>query len=162
MPQNSIATIPRIGQGTWNLGEEGLDAIRAGVDLGLTHIDTAEMYGNEELVGRAIRGIRPQIFLASKVLPSHASYKGTLAACDASLKRLNTDHLDLYLLHWWSRHNPIEETMRAMERLVEVGKVRHVGVSNFDVDEMKRAQRALSQVPLVCNQVLYHLRSRGI
>lgn len=145
------------------MNKRGLDALRAGIELGMTHIDTAEMYtGSEEIVAEAIHGRRRNIFLVSKVLPSNASYKGTLRACDASLKRLKTDYLDVYLLHWWSGSHPIEETMRAMEELLSVGKIRHIGVSNLDVDQLKQAQRALSREKIVCNQVLYHLKSRGI
>src|SRR4030095_6509754 len=95
-------------------------------------------------------------------LPSNASYKGTLGACDASLKRLNTDYLDVYLLHWWSGSHPIAETMRAMEELVSAGKIRYIGVSNLDVSQLKQAQKALTREKIVCNQVLYHMRSRGI
>ncbi len=152
-----------IGQGSWQMKKSGLEALRAGIELGMMHIDTAEMYtGAEEIVAAAIRGRRKEIFLVSKVLPSNASSKGTLRSCDASLKRLNTDYLDLYLLHWWSGSHPIAETMRAMEELVAAGKVRHVGVSNLDVGQLKQAQKALTRERIVCNQVLYHLRSRGI
>ena len=121
-----------------------------------------EMYtGSEEIVAEAIRGRRKDIFLVSKVLPSNASYKGTLRACDASLKRLNTGYLDVYLLHWWSSSH-IAETMRAMEELVAAGKILHIGVSNLDVDRLKQAQKALTREKIACNQVLYHLGSRGI
>ena len=155
--------VPIIGQGTWQIRKNGLDALRAGIDLGMTHIDTAELYtGAEELVAEAVRGRREKIFLVSKVMPSNASYKGTLQACDASLKKLKTDYLDVYLIHWWSGSHPIAETMRAMEDLVTAGKVRYIGVSNFDVDRLKKAQKALTREKIVCNQVLYHLRSRGI
>src|SRR5712691_709658 len=155
--------VPVIGQGTWQIRKDGLEALHAGIKLGMTHIDTAEMYtGSEEVVAEAIRGRRKDIFLVSKVLPSNASYKGTLRACDASLKRLNTDYLDVYLLHWWSGSHPIAETMRAMEELVAAGKIRHIGVSNLDVDRLKEAQKALTREKIVCNQVMYHLRSRGI
>jgi diketogulonate reductase-like aldo/keto reductase len=155
--------VPIIGQGTWQMNKRGLDALRAGIELGMTHIDTAEMYtGSEEIVAQTIHGRRRDIFLVSKVLPSNASYKGTLRACDGSLKLLKTDYLDVYLLHWWSGSHPIEETMRAMEELVAAGKIRHIGVSNLDVDQLKRAQKALSREKIVCNQVLYHLKSRGI
>ena len=117
---------------------DGLEALRTGIELGMTHIDTAELYtGAEEIIAEAIRGIRSKIFLVSKVLPSNASYKGTLRTCDASLRRLKTDYLDAYLLHWWSGSHPIGETMRAMEELVTAGKVRCIGVSNFDVDRLK-------------------------
>ena len=133
--------IPTIGQGTWNIegshDEErrAVEALRAGIDLGLTHIDTAEMYGDgraEELVGEAIADRRDQVFLVSKVLPSNATYEGTLQACEKSLKRLRTDHLDVYLLHWKGRYR-VSETMRAMEQLIHEGKIRFAGVSNFDV-----------------------------
>ena len=138
--------VPVIGQGTWQIKKSGLDALHAGIELGMTHIDTAEMYtGAEEIVAEVIRGRRKEIFLLSKVLPSNASYKGTLRACDASLKRLQTDYLDVYLLHWWSGAYPIAETMRAMEELVAAGKIRHIGVSNLDVERLKQAQQALTQ-----------------
>src|SRR5262245_9469786 len=152
-----------IGQGTWAMKSEGRDALEVGIQLGMTHIDTAEMYtGAEEIIRQVIRNRRNELFLVSKVVPSNASYRGTLRACEASLKRLNTDYLDVYLLHWWSGSHPIAETMRAMEELVATGKIRHIGVSNLDVELLKQAQRALTRERIVCNQVLYHLRSRGI
>lgn len=162
--------VPVIGQGTWMI--EGsrdterlvIDALRLGLDLGLTHIDTAEMYGNgrvEELVAEAISGRHDEVFLVSKVLPSNASYEGTLRACECSLRRLKTDWLDLYLLHW-PGSDPISETMRAMEKLVAEGLVRFIGVSNFDVEELKEAERALKNERMTCNQILYHLGDRGI
>ena len=160
-----------IGQGTWmiegDLSTERLavEALRLGLDLGLTHIDTAEMYGNghvEELVGEAIAGRREEVFLVSKVLPSNASYERTLRACKQSLKRLKTDWLDLYLLHWPSSSIPIGETMRAMEKLVAEGLVRFIGVSNFGVEELKEAEDSLRNERMACNQVLYHLGYRGI
>jgi diketogulonate reductase-like aldo/keto reductase len=155
--------VPVVGQGTWQMKSNALEALRTGIELGMTHIDTAEMYtGSEEIVADAIKIRRKDIFLVSKVLPSNASYKGTLRACDASLKRLKTDYLDVYLLHWWSDRHPIADTMRAMEELVDAGKVRHIGVSNLDVPQLKEAQKALTREKIVCNQVLYHLRSRGI
>ena len=140
-------------------------ALKLGIELGMTHIDTAEMYADgasEEIVAEAIEGQRDRIFIATKVLPSNASRKGTLAACERSLKRLRTDHVDLYLLHWWSDQHPIEDTMRAMADLVAAGKTRFVGVSNFDVEQMRAAQAALGTMRLACNQVLYHLRDRDI
>ena len=162
--------VPVLGQGTWMIegsaAEEDLavEALRTGIDAGLTHIDTAEMYGSgraERIVARAIAGCREKIFLTSKVLPSNASYEGTLRACEASLKRLGTDHLDLYLLHWESRY-PIAETMRALEKLAEDGRTRYIGVSNFDVAQVREAEHALRHGRLACNQVLYHLGDRGI
>jgi diketogulonate reductase-like aldo/keto reductase len=161
--------VPVIGQGTWMIegGREAerraVEALRAGLDLGMTHIDTAEMYGNgrgEELAGEAIRGRRHEVFLVSKVLPSNASYEGTLRACERSLRRLATDYLDLYLLHWRGAR-PIEETMRAMEALVAAGKIRFLGVSNVDVEDVQEAQAALAKERLAANQVLYHLGDRG-
>ena len=118
--------------------------LQLGLELGMTHIDTAEMYGNgraEELVGEAIAAFgREDVFLASKVLPSNASFEGTIKSCKQSLRRLNTDYLDLYLLHWPSGSHPIGETMKAMERLVSDGLVRYIGVSNFGVEELKEAE----------------------
>ena len=134
--------VPVIGLGTWQMKAAGLDAMRVGIESGMTHIDTAEMYsGSEEVVAEVIRGRRKNIFLVSKVMPSNASYKNTIRACDASLKRLKTDYLDVYLVHWWSGTHPIEDTMRAMEELVNAGKIRHIGVSNFDVVQVKRTQK---------------------
>jgi diketogulonate reductase-like aldo/keto reductase len=162
--------VPVIGQGTWNIEgsrdkeRRAVEALRAGLDLGMTHIDTAEMYGNgraEELVADAIAGRREEVFLVSKVLPSNASYKGTMAACERSLARLQTTYLDLYLLHWRGRY-PLSESMRAMEELVAAGKVRSIGVSNFDVADVQEAQAALTRERLAANQVLYHLQERGI
>ena len=156
-------SVPVIGQGTWQMKSSGIAAVKMGIDLGMTHIDTAEMYtGSEEVIAEIIRGRRKDIFLVSKVMPSNASYKNTLRACDGSLKRLKTDYLDVYLVHWWTGTHPIEDTMRGMEELVAAGKVRHIGVSNFDVAQLKRTQKALTREKIVCNQVLYHLRSRGI
>lgn len=160
-----------IGQGTWNVlvrgagADEAKRALRRGVELGMMHVDTAEMYGDgdsERLVGEAIRGLpREQLFVVSKVLPSHASYDGTLRACDATLERMQLDYLDCYLLHW--RGNvPLAETMRALEKLVDDGKIRALGVSNFDVADLEEARAALDHVPLACNQVLYHLNERTV
>jgi diketogulonate reductase-like aldo/keto reductase len=160
-----------IGQGTWMIEgspeqeRRAVAALRLGLELGMTHIDTAEMYGDgraEELVGEAIAGSRAEVFLASKVLPQNASFDGTLRACERSLKRLGTDRLDLYMLHWPSDRYPVRETMRAMERLVADGLIRLIGVSNFDVEELQEAEAALRHEPMACDQVLYHLRDRGI
>jgi diketogulonate reductase-like aldo/keto reductase len=163
--------LPVIGQGTWHMGESQhrrdaeVAALRLGLALGLTHIDTAEMYGSggaEEVIAAAIRDRRrADLFLVSKVLPEHASYQGTIRAAEHSSRRLGTDYLDLYLLHWPSRH-PIGETMRAMEDLVGTGKIRFLGVSNFTVDEMQAAMATLTRERLACNQVLYNLGHRGI
>jgi diketogulonate reductase-like aldo/keto reductase len=162
--------VPVIGQGTWMIEgsrereRQAIEALRYGLDLGMTHIDTAEMYGSgraEELVGEAIAGRRDEVFLVSKVLPSNASYDGTLRACERSLRRLRTDFLDLYLLHWESEY-PLADTMRALERLVEEGATRFIGVSNFDVEQVQAAEAALRHVRLASNQVYYHLGDRGI
>jgi diketogulonate reductase-like aldo/keto reductase len=151
-------------EGSAEAERRSMQALRAGMDLGLTHVDTAEMYGSgraEEITGKAIAGRRDDVFLVSKVLPSNASYDGTLRACERSLQRLGTDRLDLYLLHWESQY-PIGETMRAMERLIDTGQIRFAGVSNFDVAELKAAEGAMRHHKLASNQVLYHLRERGI
>ncbi len=163
-------SVPVTGQGTWQLpsdeaGERrALEALEAGVERGMTHLDTAEMYGRgraEELVGRLLAS-RPRdaLFVVSKVLPSNASREGTRRACERSLRRLGTDRLDAYLLHWRGSY-PLDETMRALEDLVAAGKTRFVGVSNFDVDDLKEAQRALGREKIACNQVLYHLGERA-
>jgi diketogulonate reductase-like aldo/keto reductase len=164
-------SVPVIGQGTWAMGENRASrkaevaALRLGIELGMTHLDTAEMYadgGAEEVMAEAVAGQRDRVFIASKVLPSNASYAGTVRACEQSLKRLKSGHIDLYLVHWWSSQHPIAETMKAMEELVARGLVRFIGVSNFDVAQMKAAQAALPRERLACNQVLYHLRDRAI
>ncbi len=159
-----------VGQGTWDVPERGAraeearHALRLGIELGMTHLDTAEMYGSgrvEELVREAIAGVpRETLFIATKVLPGNADLRGTLAAAERSLTRLGLDYLDLYMLHWQGEH-PLEETMRALERLVHDGKTRFVGVSNLDAGEMLEAASYLQTVPLACNQVLYHLNERG-
>lgn len=162
--------VPIIGQGTWMIEGDpetesrAIQTLRLGLDLGMSHIDTAEMYGEghvEELVGETISGRRDEIFLVSKVLPSNASYEGTLKACERSLKRLKTDWLDLYLLHWRGSY-PLSETMRAMEKLVAEGLVKYIGVSNFDVEDLMEAEQVLQTEQIACNQVLYNLRDRGI
>ncbi|MGZ3522110.1 MAG: aldo/keto reductase [Vulcanimicrobiaceae bacterium] len=163
--------VPVIGQGTWDFPEgggrleEAERAIRRGIELGMVHLDTAEMYGSgrvEEVLADAITGVpRERLFIASKILPSNASYEGTIAACERSLRRLRIEHLDLYMLHWPSSH-PLEETMRALEALVEQGKTRFIGVSNFDVDQVEEARSYLRRERLACNQVLYHLGERGV
>jgi diketogulonate reductase-like aldo/keto reductase len=157
--------VPIVGQGTWQLRDKAsaLASLKVGLDLGMTHVDTAELYtGSEEVVGEAIRGRRDDVFLVSKVLPHHGSYAGTMKACEQSLHRLGTDRLDVYLLHWSDGSHPIGETMRAMGELIDQGKIRAAGVSNFDVDELEEAKGALGAHRLACNQVLYHLEQRGI
>jgi len=159
--------VPVIGQGTWNMERTrpaAIAALRRGLDLGMTHIDTAEMYGSgtvEELVGEAIAGRRAEVFLVSKVLPENASRRGTTIACDRSLRRLRTDHLDCYLLHWPSRH-PLTETIAAFEQLVRDGKIKSWGVSNFNEDAVEDAVRIAGPDRVACNQVLYHLSERAI
>ena len=161
--------VPVIGQGTWNVPTRGAHAVdakralRRGIELGMVHVDSAEMYGDgaaERLVGEAIADLpREQLFLVSKVLPSNATYDGTIRACEASLKRLRVDYLDCYLLHWRGSV-PLGETMRALEKLVRDGKTRALGVSNFDVADLKEARAALESEPIACNQILYHLGER--
>ena len=142
------ALIPEIGLGTW--AYTGGDVpLRRGVELGAFLIDTAEVYGTEEAVGSAIRPIRDQVFLATKVSPEHFRRKDVLAAADGSLARLGIDHIDLYQLHWPNSAIPIEETMGAMEELWEAGKVRYIGVSNFSVAQLRDAQAALSRARVV-------------
>ena len=157
-----------IGQGTWYIehadAERAIAALRRGLDLGLTHIDTAEMYGSgaaEELVGAAIAGRRDEVFLISKVLPHNASRNGTIAACERSLKRLKTNRLDCYLLHWRGSH-PLADTVAAFERLSADGNILSWGVSNFDVDDLDELSEIAGASKPACNQVLYHLRERAI
>ncbi|MDR3494401.1 MAG: aldo/keto reductase [Ancalomicrobiaceae bacterium] len=163
-------TVPQLGQGTWMIGDsrarrtEEIATLREGIDLGLTLIDTAEMYGegaSEELVGDAIAGRRDAVFLVSKVYPSNATLSGTVTACERSLKRLKTDRLDLYLLHWRGRV-PFAETAEAMEALRSSGKIRHWGVSNLDTDDMKQLLVVPHGSAVATNQVLYNLTRRGI
>jgi diketogulonate reductase-like aldo/keto reductase len=162
-------TISVLGQGTWHLGQgrhsraEEIRALREGVDLGMTLIDTAEMYGDgtsEKLVGEAIADRRARVFLVSKVLPSHATRRGTAAACRGSLRRLGTDQLDLYLLHWRGAI-PLQETVEAFEELRATGLIRNWGVSNFDLVDMERLLR-LGGGAVQTDQVLYNLSRRGI
>jgi diketogulonate reductase-like aldo/keto reductase len=155
-----------IGQGTWYIDrgdrKTAVAALRRGIDLGMTHIDTAEMYGDAELVvADAIAGQRDKIFLVSKVLPSNASRRGTITACERSLKRLKTDRLDCYLLHWRGSY-PLAETVAAFEQLVSSGKIRSWGVSNFDTDDLDEMLAVAGEGKIACNQVLYHLRERAI
>jgi diketogulonate reductase-like aldo/keto reductase len=160
--------VPVIGIGTWQMERDdpklAVAAIRRALELGMTHVDTAEMYGNgivESLVGEAIADRRDRVFLTSKVLPKNAAYDSVLLACEASLKRLGTDHLDLYLLHWRGE-TPLAETFRAFETLREQGKIRAYGVSNFDDEDLAEAYAIVGAGKLACNQVLYHLAERSI
>ncbi|MGH7043460.1 MAG: aldo/keto reductase [Acetobacteraceae bacterium] len=162
--------IPTLGQGTWHMGESGARAgqeaaaLREGIERGLTLIDTAEMYGDggaERVVGQAIAGQRERVFLVSKVLPHNASAAGVAKACAASLNRLGTDRIDLYLLHWRGAH-PLAETVAAFERLVTGGQIRYWGVSNFDPDDMVELAALPDGTACATNQVLYHPDRRGI
>lgn len=162
--------VPRFGLGTWRMGDDArtrqaeIEALQLGLSLGAKLIDTAEMYGEggaEEVVAEAVAGIRDQVFIVSKVYPHNASRAGAIAACERSLKRLKTDRVDLYLLHWRGSH-PVSETVAAFEKLKADGKIRHWGVSNFDVDDMEELREVKSGGNCVSNQVLYHLGSRGI
>lgn len=155
-----------IGQGTWYIDRgsrvDAVAALRHGLDLGMTHIDTAEMYGDAEIVvADAIAGRRDQVFLVSKVLPSNASHRGTITACERSLARLKTDRLDCYLLHWRGDIR-LEETFEAFEHLRSVGKILSWGVSNFDEADLRDGLKAAGKGRIACNQVLYHLRERAI
>jgi diketogulonate reductase-like aldo/keto reductase len=160
--------VPLVGQGTWQLEEDGraaaAEALLRGLDAGMSHVDTAEMYGNgsvEERVGETLGARRGELFLVSKVLPGNASRKGTIQACERSLRRLRTDSLDLYLLHWPGSH-PLEETIAAFEELCAAGKIAAWGVSNFDVADLEEAIAIAGADRIACNQVLYHLGERGI
>jgi diketogulonate reductase-like aldo/keto reductase len=155
-----------IGQGTWYIDhgdrKRAVAALRRGIDLGMTHIDTAEMYGDAELViAEAIAGRRDDIFLVSKVLPSNASRRSTITACERSLARLKTDRLDCYLLHWRGSY-PFAETIAAFEQLISAGKIRSWGVSNFDADDLEEMLTVAGKDKIACNQVLYHVQERAI
>lgn len=163
-------SVPALGQGTWYMGEDRsarqqeIAALQLGLDLGLTLIDTAEMYaegGAEQVVGEALTGRRSEAFLVSKVYPHNASRRGAIAACERSLKRLKTDRIDLYLLHWRGQY-PLAETIEAFEALQQAGKIRHWGVSNLDVDDMAELWRAPGGKHVAANQLLYNLGRRGI
>lgn len=177
-PSHSVPTVrlpsgepvPVLGQGTWTIGEdprrrrEEVASLRLGIELVMTLIDTAEMYadgGAEEVVAEAIAGWRDQVFLVSKVLPAHATLRGTIAACERSLRRLRTDRIDLYLLHWRGRP-PLAETLEAFETLVRQGKIRYWGVSNFDLADMEELVSLPGGQSVATNQVLYNLSRRGI
>jgi diketogulonate reductase-like aldo/keto reductase len=162
--------IPVLGMGTWQMGENvenrqsEIDALRHGLDLGLSLIDTAEMYGEggaEEVIAQVIANRRESVFLVSKVYPHNASKQGAIAACERSLKRLKTDYLDLYLLHWRGSI-PFAETLEAFQTLQQAGKIRSYGVSNFDVEDIQEASQLKGGDGIVTNQVLYNLKRRGI
>ena len=172
MPQITLPDgekVPAYGQGTWHMGEnrgryaDEVAALKLGIELGITLIDTAEMYGNgvaEEIVAEATKGRRDELFIVSKVLPYNASQRGTIEACERSLKRLKTDRIDLYLLHWRGSH-PFAETLAAFERLREQGKIRHHGVSNFDRADLEEWVRVPGGANVATNQILYNLTRRG-
>jgi diketogulonate reductase-like aldo/keto reductase len=162
--------VARLGQGTWRIGEqrarrgEEIAALRAGLDLGLALLDTAEMYGDggaEELIGEALAGRRDEAYVVSKVLPENASRRGTIAACERSLRRLNTDYLDLYLLHW-RQSEPLAETLEAFAALKKAGSIRAYGVSNFDRADLEECEALPGGAKIATNQVLYGLEHRGI
>jgi diketogulonate reductase-like aldo/keto reductase len=162
------AVVPILGQGTWNLERNqragAIDALRAGLDAGMTHVDTAELYGRgevEELVREAIAGRRDEVYLVTKVMPSNASRAGTKEACERSLRRLGTDRIDLYLLHWPGPH-PLADTLRAFEELERGGKIRAFGLSNFDVAGLEEAIAIVGEGRIACDQVFYHLGERAI
>jgi diketogulonate reductase-like aldo/keto reductase len=164
------ARLPVLGQGTWAMGERAAErgaevaALQLGFDLGLVLVDSAEMYANggaEEVVGEAIQGRRSEIFVVSKVLPGNASRLGTITAAERSLQRLRTDFIDLYLLHWRGSH-PVEATLEAFDQLRTQGKIRHFGVSNFDVDDMQATEQSRHGGDVCANQVFYNLGRRGI
>jgi diketogulonate reductase-like aldo/keto reductase len=161
--------VPALGQGTWHMGEnrrradEEAAAVRLGIELGMTLIDTAEMYGNggaEEMVARAAEGVRDDLFIVSKVYPHNASRAGVIAACERSLERLRTDRIDLYLLHWRGSI-PLTETIAGFERLLREGKIRHYGVSNFDRADMAEWSALKGGETVAADQVLYNLSRRG-
>ncbi len=170
VPIAGAEQVPQLGQGTWKMGERTGDranevkAIQLGMELGLTLIDTAEMYGEggaEEVVAEAVKGRRDQAFIVSKVYPHNASRQGAVEACERSLKRLATDRIDLYLLHWQGSF-PLADTIAAFEQLRAAGKIRHWGVSNLDAAAMKAVAVAPSGANCRANQVLYHLGERGV
>lgn len=172
MPQITLPDgekVPAYGQGTWHMGEnrgryaDEVAALTLGIELGITLIDTAEMYGNgiaEEIVAEAVGGNRDKLFIVSKVLPYNASRQGTIEACENSLRRLKTDRIDLYLLHWTGSH-PFAETLAGFERLKEQGKIRHHGVSNFDRGDMEKWYALAGGNTVASNQILYNLNRRG-
>jgi diketogulonate reductase-like aldo/keto reductase len=176
MPAFSVLTVtlpsgekvPQLGQGTWRMGEsvrrreEEVGALKLGLDLGMTLIDTAELYGEAEMiVAEAVQGRRDQCFIVTKVLPENSTRAGTIAACEQSLKRLKTDRIDLYLLHWRGRPR-LDETLSGFEALLEAGAIRYWGVSNFDVGDMEELFALPGGEACATNQVLYNLRRRGI
>lgn len=170
IPLPSGEPIPVLGQGTWGWAEcperrrDEIDALRSGIELGMTLVDTAEMYGSgaaEELLGEALGGRRDEVFIVDKVLPGNASKRGTIEACERSLRRLRTDRIDLYLLHWRGG-TPLADTLEAFQELRQAGRIRHWGVSNFDPDDMSDLAGTAGGGVVATNQVLYNLTRRGI
>jgi diketogulonate reductase-like aldo/keto reductase len=158
---NTGVMVPEIGLGTWRY-RGGVEPLRKGIELGANLIDTAEGYGTENIVGKAVAGLRGRVFIATKVSGRHLGYDDVLRAAEESLSELGTDYIDLYQVHWPNASYSMRETMRAMEALVTRGMARFIGVSNFDVDELIEAQAALRHNQIVSNQVLYNLNERGI
>ncbi len=158
---DTTVMVPEIGLGTWRYAG-GVEPLRRGIELGASLIDTAEMYRTEDVVGRAVKGLRTHVFIATKVSGSHLRYDDVLRAAERSLRQLDTDYIDLYQIHWPNPSVPITETMRAMETLVDRGIVKYIGVSNFSVAELRAAQAAMRHYPIVTNQVLYNLNRRDI
>ena len=158
---NTGVMVPEIGLGTWNY-RGGVAPLRKGIELGATLIDTAEGYYTEDVVGEAVKGIRDQVFIATKVSGRHLDYDGVLRAAEGSLIQLGTDYIDLYQIHWPNPRFPIKGTMRAMEKLVDDGVVNYIGVSNFTLEEIEEARAHMRHHQIVSNQVLYNLNSREI
>jgi diketogulonate reductase-like aldo/keto reductase len=158
---NTGVMVPEIGIGVWRYSG-GVEPLRRGIEMGAFLVDTAEIYGTEDVVGQAVKGIRERVFIATKVSGSNLRHDAVLRAAEASLRRLDSGHIDLYQIHWPNSAVPIQETMRAMEALVDRGLVRYVGVSNFSTAELRAAQVAMSKYPIASNQVLYNLNRRHI
>ena len=158
---NTGVMVPEIGLGVWRYSG-GVEPLRLGIQLGAFLIDTAEIYGTEGVVGQAVKGLRDRVFIATKVSADHLRYDDVLRAAEGSLRRLDTNTIDLYQIHWPSWRIPIQETMRAMESLVDRGLVRYIGVSNFSTGQLREAQAAMNKYPIVSNQVLYNLNRRHI
>jgi diketogulonate reductase-like aldo/keto reductase len=158
---NTGVMIPEIGTGVWRYSG-GIEPLRRGIEQGAVLIDTAEVYGTEDVVGQAVHDIRDKVFIATKVAGQHLRHDEVLRAAEASLRRLNTDRIDLYQIHWPNSAVPIQETMRAMEALVDRGLVKFIGVSNFALAELRAAQAVMRNYPIVSNQVIYSLHRRQI
>lgn len=158
---NTGVMVSEIGLGVWRYSG-GVEPLRLGIELGAFLIDTAEIYGTEDVVGQAVKGMRDRVFLATKVSADHLRYDDVLRAAEASLRRLDTNYIDLYQIHLPNSYIPLQETMRAMEALVDAGLVKYIGVSNFSINQLREAQAAMRKYPIVSNQVLYNLNRRHI